>query len=447
MTKDLIEYFKDKKILILGFGIEGYSTYKFIRKYLKNQKLNISDRRAIDIDMYDGLDKDENVEIITGESYLNNLEEFDIIMKTPGLSFSGIDTSKFIDKVKSQLELILEFMDVKTIGITGTKGKSTTSSLMYKVLKEQRIDTLFLGNIGVPAFDFIERIGKKTVVILEMSSHQLEYMKKSPNISILLNLYEEHLDHYESFERYAEAKCNIFKYQTPDDYLLYNVDNENLKKFVKNVKSQEYKVSFKGKAGSNVDIEDGYVWMDGEKIYEIDTPRKLLGDYNLNNIMFVLAVAKILKLNIKKAIKTISEFETLPHRLEFIGKYNDILFYDNSIATIPEATIEAVKALKEVNTLILGGMDRGINYNKLVKFINQSNIENVICMPKTGYDMAPKIENKNVYKVESMEGAVRISKQVTEKEKICLLSPAAASYGFFRNFEERGDIYKHFVQE
>ena len=446
MVKDLIKYFKDKKVLILGFGREGYSTYKMIRRHLKEQKLYIADRRDIDINEYEGLSEDKNVEIATGENYLYNLESYDIIMKTPGLSFAGIDTSKFIDKVKSQLELILEFMKVKTIGVTGTKGKSTTSSLIYKILKDQKVDTMFLGNIGIPAFDYIENINKKTVLVLEMSSHQLEYMKCSPNISILLNLYEEHLDHYESFAKYAEAKCNIYKHQRAEDYFLYNIDNENSNKFVKDVKSNVYKVSFQNKDGSNVNIQDGYVCIDGEKVYSVDNPRKLLGDYNLNNIMFVLTVAKILKLNMKKAAKSIAEFETLPHRLEFVGKYNDILFYDNSIATIPQATIEAVKALKEVNTLIIGGMDRGINYGELIDFINQSNIENIICMPKTGHDIAERIKNKNVYKVETMEGAVEIAKQETAKEKICLLSPAAASYGFFRNFEEKGDIYKQLVK-
>ena len=315
MVKDLIEYFKDKKILILGFGREGYSTYKLIRRHLKEQKLYIADRRDININDYEGLNEDKNVEIITGERYLYNLISYDIIMKTPGLSFVGIDTSKFINKVKSQLELILEFMNVKTIGVTGTKGKSTTSSLIYKVLKDQKIDSLFLGNIGVPAFDHIEEIKKNTIVVFEMSSHQLEYMKCSPNISLLLNIYEEHLDHYESFTKYAEAKCNIYKHQGPDDYFIYNIDNENIKKFVKKTKSNAYKVSLKNKKGSNVNLQDGYVCIDGERVYSVDSPRKLLGDYNLNNIMFVLTVAKILKLNMKKAINSISEFETLPHRL------------------------------------------------------------------------------------------------------------------------------------
>ena len=446
MLKDLINYFKDKKVLILGFGREGYSTYKLIRKYLKKQKIYIADRRTIDIELYDGLKNDQDVEIITGETYLHGLETYDIIMKTPGISFVGIDTSNFIDKVKSQLELIMELVNVKTIGVTGTKGKSTTSSLIYKVLKDQKVDTLFLGNIGIPAFDYIEKIKKKTVVVFEMSSHQLEYMKCSPNISVLINIYEDHLDHYDSFEKYAEAKCNIFKYQNPDDYFIYNFDNKNIIDHVQDVKSHEYKVSFTNKENSNVNIQNGNVCIDGEEVYPIDTPRKLLGDYNLNNIMFVLTVAKILNLNMKKAAKSIGEFETLPHRLEFVGRYDDILFYDNSIATIPEATIEAVKALENVNTLIIGGMDRGIDYTELINFINSSNIGNVICMPKTGHDIAEKIENRKVYKVETMEGAVEIARQVTEKRKICLLSPAAASYGFFRNFEEKGDIYKELVK-
>ena len=168
MVKDLIKYFKDKKVLILGFGREGYSTYKMIRRHLKEQKLYIADRRDIDINEYEGLSEDKNVEIATGENYLYNLESYDIIMKTPGLSFAGIDTSKFIDKVKSQLELILEFMKVKTIGVTGTKGKSTTSSLIYSVLKNQCEDVHLLGNIGVPLFDEIDKLTEKSVVVIRL---------------------------------------------------------------------------------------------------------------------------------------------------------------------------------------------------------------------------------------------------------------------------------------
>lgn len=446
MINDLIKYFEDKKVLILGFGREGQSTYKLIRKYLKEQKIYISDRREIIKDNYDFLKEDEKLEITSGENYLDNLEEYDVIMKSPGIPFVGVDTQKYITKVKSQLELLLETFDIRTIGITGTKGKSTTSSLIYKMLKDQNVDTMLLGNIGTPVFDYIDSIKENMTIVLEMSSHQLEYMEKSPNISILLNLYEEHLDHYESFDKYAEAKCNIFKYQSKDDFFLYDKDNETLNKFVKGNKAKTYSIGLKDKE-SDINIQEKYICKDNKKLYNIDEKRNLIGDYNLKNIMFVLSVSEILGLDIIKTTNSINEFKTLEHRLELVGKYEGVLYYDNTIATIPVATIEAIKALGKVNTLIIGGMDRGIDYSEFIDFLNKSDIETIICMPKTGHDIAKKLLKEKVVVVETLEEAVETSKKLTPKDGICLLSPAAASYGFFKNFEEKGKIFKELVRK
>ena len=441
MINDLVKYLKGKKIIILGFGREGKSTYKFIRKYLKEQTIYIADQKEED----DFLENDKNAVYINGKAYLKNLEEYDLIIKTPGISFVGIDTSKYIHKIKSQLELLLEFFNVFTIGVTGTKGKSTTSSLIYTILKEQNVKTMLLGNIGTPAFDYIDKIDKETVLVLEMSSHQLEYMELCPNIAILLNIYPEHLDHYASFEKYAQAKCNIFKNQKEADYFIYNLDNEVLQKFVESPKAKTYGVSLK--ESGDICIKNNYVYFKEKPIYNIRSPRKLIGEYNLNNIMFALGVSRILKLDLDKTIKTIENFEPLHHRLEFVGKYNDISYYDNSIGTIPMATMEAVKVLKNVDTLIIGGMDRGLDYTEFIEFLNKSNITNVICMPKTGHDIARKLKKEKVYIVETMEEAVKIAKKVTNKGKSCLLSPAAASYGFFKNFEEKGNIYQELVRK
>ena len=441
MINDLVKYLKGKKIIILGFGREGKSTYKLIRKYLKEQTIYIADQK----EKTDFLENDKNAVYIGGEVYLKNLEEYDLIIKTPGISFVGIDTSKYIHKIKSQLELLLEFFNVFTIGVTGTKGKSTTSSLIYTILKEQNVKTMLLGNIGTPAFDYIDKIDEETVLVLEMSSHQLEYMNLCPNIAILLNIYPEHLDHYASFEEYAQAKCNIFKNQKGADYFIYNLDNEILQKLVKSPKAKAYGVSLK--ENGDICIKNNYVYFKEKPIYNIKSPRKLLGEYNLNNIMFAFGVSQILKLDLDKTIKTIENFEPLHHRLEFVGKYNDISYYDNSIGTIPMATMEAVKVLKNVDTLIIGGMDRGLDYTEFIEFLNKSNITNVICMPKTGHDIAKKLKKEKVYIVETMEEAVKIAKKVTNKGKSCLLSPAAASYGFFKNFEEKGNIYQELVRK
>lgn len=446
MIDEMIEYLKNKKILILGFGREGQSTYRLIRKYLENQNLYIADINENFQENFETLKKDINLTFISGKNYLDNLDSYDVIMKSPGISFAGMDTTKYREKIKSQLELLLEFFDVFTIGITGTKGKSTTSSLIYNMLKNQGKNVMLLGNIGVPVFECIENLNNDTILVLEMSSHQLEFMSHSPNIAILLNVFEEHLDHYDSFEQYAEAKCNIYKFQKEKDYFLYNVDNETLKRLVNNPIGKTYKVSLKGSTKSDIYLKGDTVYFENKPIYNKNEERNLKGEYNLNNIMFVLGVSEILNLDIKKTKETIANFKTLEHRLELVGTYNGIIFYDNAIATIPMATIEAVKALKEVDTLIIGGMDRGIDYTEFVEFLNNSEIRNIICMPKTGHDIAKKLKKDKVNVVETLEEAVKVAKDKTEKGKICLLSPAAASYGFFKNFEEKGDIFKKLVR-
>ena len=445
MIKDLIDYLSDKNINILGFGREGQSTYKLIRKYLPNKIITISDLKENFQDNFDFLQNDKNLNLISGEKYLDNLERFDIIIKSPGISFAKIDITQFKDKISSQMELFLQFFDNYTIGITGTKGKSTTSSLIYTILKDQNKDVLLLGNIGKPIFDYINEISNTTILVLEMSAHQLEFMKYSPNISILLNLFEEHLDHYKSYEDYIEAKCNIYKYQHENDYFLYSLDNETLKEHVKNPKAKTYTISINEKA--DIYLQNDDVIFNDKKIYDRNQKRNLVGDYNLSNIMFTLVVSEILKLDLNKSINSINNFKTLKHRLEFVGNFDGINYYDNSIATVPMATIEAIKALKNVDTLIIGGMDRGIDYTDFIKYLDSSDISNIVCMPKTGHDIAKKLKNKKTFIVNTLEEAVDISKKVTGKNMSCLLSPAAASYGFFKNFEEKGDLFQKLVKQ
>ena len=444
MIKDLISFLKNKKILILGFGREGKSTYNYIRKHLNNKKIYIADMQEDLLDKNEFLKKDNNIECICGKEYLNGLENYDIIIKTPGIALVNMDITNFKDKIKSQLDLFLEFCDNKTIGITGTKGKSTTSSLIYSVLKAQNKNALLLGNIGNPIFDYIDEITVDTYIVIEMSSHQLEFTNNSPNISIITNLFPEHLDHYNSYNEYVEAKFNIFKFQKENDYFLYDYDNNELKERITYTNSIQYKVSFNEKY-ADIKIQNNMIVIKDKEIYDINSPRNLLGDYNLKNIMFVLGVVDILNLDINQAVKTISEFKTLKHRLEFIGEINGVKYYDNSIATIPVATEEAIKALKDVDTLIIGGMDRGIDYSEFAEFLDKCDVKNIICMPNTGHKIAKIMKTNKCIIVNTLEEAVEEASLKTEKEKSCLLSPAAASYGFFKNFEEKGDKFKELV--
>ena len=453
MIRKIINFLKDKKIVILGFGVEGKSTYEFIRKYLPNIPLVIRYSKSALDEETKYLNRDKNLKFVIGDTYLDGIESCDIILKSPGVSFKNIDISKFKDKITSQLELFLEYSKSFTIGITGTKGKSTTSSLIYEILKINGKDAELLGNIGTPIFDEIDRIKESTITVLEISSHALQYIKKSPNISILLNLFEEHLDHYKSFEEYGEAKFNILKFQKDNDIAIFNLDNNQMRDKGYKYKESDYAVTLNNVKNDITDNtiykKDDYIYCNNKPIYNVNDKRKLKGDHNLNDIMFCLAVSNILELDIKKTINTINEFNTLEHRLEFVGEYDDVEYYNDSIATIPEATIESIKALENVNTLIVGGNDRGVNQNNLIHFLVKSDVQNIICLPKTGEYIYKglKQSNKNIFEVKEMKEAVNIAKKVTKKNSICLLSPAASSYGYFKNFKERGNVFKKYVKE
>lgn len=441
MYNKILEHLKNKKIAIVGFGREGKSTYKFIRKYLNNQELEILDGNEKLLELNEELKSDKNLKIITGKNYLDNLEKYDLIIKSPGVKFKDLDISKFEDKITSQLGLTLDFYKQNVIGITGTKGKSTTTSLIFKVLKDQGYDAYLLGNIGIPIFDYIEKFNENSKLVIEMAALQLEYVKTSPHIGIILNLFEEHLDFFKSKEHYFLAKLNMFKYQDNSDYGLYTSSNETLDKYVQNGNYITNLIDI----NKELKIENNYVIYDNKKIYDSNSERLLLGKHNLTNIMFVLRLSELLKLDLQKTINTINQFKPLEHRMEYVATINGVKYYNDAIATIPEATINCVEALKDVDTIIFGGMDRGIDYNDLIDFFNKSKIKNFICMPDTGYKIGKEIKSKNVYMVETLEDAVKKAKEVTKN--ICVMSPAASSYNAFKNFEEKGRIYKELIND
>lgn len=446
MYSKIIELLENKKIAILGFGVEGRSTYNFIRRHLPLKELTIIDVNDLSNDRL--LKTDNYINIVFGSDYCNNLSNYDLIIKSPGISFKDIDTKPLDGKITSQLELLLMFFKNNVIGITGTKGKSTTTSLIYEVLRQQKDNIYLLGNIGIPIFDDIEKYNEDSILVVEMSSHQLEFIDISPHIGIILNLYEDHLDHAGSVLKYHNIKMNMFKFQDDNDIAIYCLDNLNLNKKMKenSYKSIKYGVSLKDK--SDIYMSDNKVYYKDNLLYIDDGERILLGNHNLENIMIVAFISYLFKLDLKKTINTINSFKGLSNRLEYVGKFDDVIYYSDTIATIPEATISGINALKIVDTLILGGMDRGIHYNSLIDYLKDSQISNIICMPSTGkkiYDCLKDI--KNTYYVDTLEEAVDLAKKYTEKNKICLLSPAAPSYEYFKNFEEKGNRYKELVSK
>lgn len=447
MIEQIINKLKEKKLVLLGFGRESISTYHFIRKYLPLKFLTILDQNE-SIKENKELLQDKNVEIITGENYLKGLEKYDLIIKTPGISFKELDISKIQDKITSQMELFLEINRKNVIGVSGTKGKSTTSSLIYEIIKNQNPNCILAGNIGIPLFDCLEKANENTLFVLEMSSHQLEFLKWSPHIGILLNLFEDHLDHAGSIEHYHNSKMNLFKYQSPEDKMIYCASNETLKKKVEqgNYLGSAYPIDLEKNKGT-IYLKNDCIYFNEMPLYPIKNKRKLLGRHNLFNISVALLVSELLELDLKGSVETVGQFEPLPYRMEWVGKIENRDYYMSVLSTIPEATMNDIESLEHVNTLIFGGMDRGISYEKLVTYLQKSSIEHFICMPTTGYEIAKFLPKEKVFLVNTLEEAVLLAKKITKENSICLLSPAASSYEQFKNYEEKGNKFKELVNQ
>lgn len=451
MVEDIYSFLQGKSILILGYGREGKSTHLFIRNRFKDIKLTILDcNDLVKID-------DENVEVIKDNEYDKYFDNFDVIIKSPGVSIKREVYEKYNKKIVSQTSLFLEYSKNLVIGITGTKGKSTTSSLIYHILNNCNLEAKLVGNIGIPIFSELNDINKDTIVVIEMSSHQIQYITKSPKIAVLLNIYEEHLDYYESFNEYILAKEKIYEFQNEDDVLIYNACCENIDiSKINKVKQRKIPIYTSGENNNDnnyIDIsKDNIVFTNKNrqcKINRSDIITSLKGEHNIYNICVAIGVCLECGLKIDSILTAISSFKGLEHRIEFVGKFNDITFYNDSIATIPEATICSIKSFEKVDTVIIGGKDRGINYSGLVDFLNKSDISKAIFICESGkrvYNMLGKNKDKYIY-VENLENAVKLAKNYTPKDGICILSPAASSYGYYKNFEERGNVFKELVKK
>jgi UDP-N-acetylmuramoylalanine--D-glutamate ligase len=454
MPERLKKYFEGKKILILGFGREGKSTYRFLSLLAPSAGITIADKNPDSIKIASDMIK-PGTKISAGENYLEGIGDYDVVFKSPGIRSSLIKEKG--PWLTSQTDLFLKLFAGNTIGITGTKGKSTTSSLLYFLLNRFYQDVVLLGNIGIPPLDHIRNIRPGTKVVFEMSSHQLEHVNNSPHISILLNLYQEHLDHFNTFKDYITAKFNIARFQKKDDWFIYNSDDRELKRLIDDFPALSKKLGFSmaEKPGSEIFSRSGNIISNVRKeqrFLQIDTRKSMPGEHNLLNMMSVVGAAQVLNVPDNLICEAINEFEGLNHRLEYLGRYREIDFYNDSIATVPEATMAAVNTLKKVDTLILGGKDRGIDYSKLIEFLLVSKIKNVIYIGEAGKRICNELRNKSVkppfqcFPIDRFEDMADIIRQYTCPRTICLLSPAASSYDLFSSFEERGEAFKKIAE-
>ena len=456
------------RIGILGFGLEGRSTLAFLREMFPDRTILVADRDAEGmaglpglpdlsglsgspgLSGLSGMPGDEApgpVQVFSGADCARGLVGCSLIFKTPGIPWKNIDHLFRPEQMTSQTDLFLTVLGARTIGITGTKGKSTTAALVCAALRACGRDAVMVGNIGLPALNAVAADTPDRLYVYECSSHMLETVCHAPHAAVFLNLYEEHLDHYRSFGRYAAAKENILKLQVPGDFAIIG---------------EQIFTQMSGIGGGThrqLDItSDGALVLppvtnDGEPVIIPETSfanRRLRGMHNLRYLQTALLMTRLYGAavtpgQIHRAIASLNGFEGLPHRLQLIAVAEGISFFDDSISTIPQASIAAVISVGDVDTLIFGGLDRGIDYTPLSDFLLAGTVRNLVALPATGHRMIDLLlhtgnlpASVRTYKAKDMEEAVDIAFQTTRPGYSCLLSPAAASYGYYLNFEERG---------
>src|SRR3989344_4374831 len=424
---------KDKKILIVGKGIEGNASFKYLKKHLQNSVIDIVDQK-------DGL------------NYLDQQKNYDIAVKSPGVKSELITTP-----YTTATNIFLSNSKGKVIGVTGTKGKSTTSTLIFEMLKKQGLDVYLGGNIGQSPLNFIDNLNDNSWTILEMSSYQLNDLKISPHIAVVLMITSEHLDYHKTQEAYVDAKRNILKFQDPQDFTIINKDYLASDESDIYTAGQIFRVSREREVGNGCFINEDSIWLSRngktEKIIDIERIR-LLGRHNLENVCAAVCAATLAGVSKTNIAKVLEKFTGLEHRLEFAGSKNGILFYNDSLATIPEATIEALKTFPDTQTLIAGGFDRGLDYSGLAQHVGRWKIKTLILFPPSGariWEEICKITSEGSrpekFDVTTMEQAMRIAAAETLPGKICLLSPASASFGTFKDYKDRGEQFKKAVRE
>ncbi|PIP29151.1 hypothetical protein CO134_03500 [Candidatus Kuenenbacteria bacterium CG_4_9_14_3_um_filter_39_14] len=408
-----------KKILILGFAREGLSSYKYLRKKYRQQLITVADAKKLsefDKKYRDILKKDKNLELKLGKNYLKNLDKYNLIIKT-----AGIKLNKKNIHITTNLNIFLENIQGKIIGVTGTKGKSTTASLIDSILKAANKKVVLVGNIGKPFLDYLKLDSKNTIYVAELSSHQLDTLKGGLDVGVFTSFYPEHLDYHGNLKNYWQAKMNLVK---------------NSKIIIVNKKIK--KINRKKISYGPVKIK-----------------ASLLGRHNQENIAAAMAVAKLFKIKKNIINKTIKNFKPLEHRLEYVGKYKNINFYNDVLSTTPESTMEAINALqrKNLQTIIVGGFDRGLDYKNLAKKIVSARIKNVIYWPHTGEKIIREIKKiksefrPNLIAVKNMEQTIKTAYKYTPANFTVLLSPAAASYNFYQNYQEKGKEFKKLVKK
>ncbi|MEE3342901.1 MAG: UDP-N-acetylmuramoyl-L-alanine--D-glutamate ligase [Bacilli bacterium] len=451
-----IKELNNKNIAIIGAGVSNIPLLEYLSKFNCNITLfdnknsnELSDEAKKAIDKY-------KPSLSLGENYLEKLHSFDIIFRSP----SFLPTNKYLEAerkrgalITTEVEQVIKLAPCKIIGITGSKGKTTTTTITNEILTKLGYHTFLGGNIGIPLFNKIEDMKKEDIVVLELSSFQLMGMKVSPNISVITNISPDHLDIHNGYEEYIDAKKYIYKNQSKDDILILNKEDKIVKEFKHEAKS---KIKYFGttKIKDSYILKDRYIKYNDETI--IDTKKLVLrGKHNYLNICAALnaieAINPIPKDKIENIVKNIN---SVHHRLEFIREIDGIKWYNDSASTTPDKSLAGINAFDEKIVLIAGGYDKNISYKPLAKPILKK-VSKLILFGNTKnkiYDAVMQEKKKDnydlrIYIMDTLEEVVDVAYEVSVPGEVVLFSPASASFDMFKNAYQRGDLFKDLVNK
>ena len=444
-----------KQVAIIGMGVSNIPLLDYF--YDKNAKVTVFSTNVLSDEIMEKINK-YRYEVELGEDNLSRLKGFDIIFRSPSALPTKHEFQSAVKKgaiLTSEIEMVLKLAPCKIIGVTGTEGKTTTTSLIYEICKKAGYNCFLGGNIGKPIFTKINQMKPEDIVILELSSFQLMGMTVSPNIAVVTNIFPDHLNVHKSYEEYQDAKKSIFRNQTEEGIVILNKDNEITEKFADEVKGKTifFSSTKKLKNGYVYDREDGFIkkCTDGkcEKILN-KNDIKLRGIHNYENICSALAATETVASK-EAQIEAVKNFKGVEHRLEFVREIDGVKYYNDSIGTSPASTIAGLNAFDENIILLAGGSDKGLDYKEIGEVIAKK-VGTLILTGPT----AQKIEEATkqalseeksieIIHTNNLEESVKVAKEKARSGDIVLLSPASASFDAFKNFEERGNYFKTLV--
>ena len=448
-------FLDEKQVAIIGMGVSNIPLLDYF--YDKNAKVTVFSTNVLSDEIMEKINK-YRYEVELGEDNLSRLKGFDIIFRSPSALPTKHEFQSAVKKgaiLTSEIEMVLKLAPCKIIGVTGTEGKTTTTSLIYEICKKAGYNCFLGGNIGKPIFTKINQMKPEDIVILELSSFQLMGMTVSPNIAVVTNIFPDHLNVHKSYEEYQDAKKSIFRNQTEEGIVILNKDNEITEKFADEVKGKTifFSSTKKLKNGYVYDREDGFIkkCTDGkcEKLLN-KNDIKLRGVHNYENICSALAATETVASK-EAQIEAVKNFKGVEHRLEFVREIDGVKYYNDSIGTSPASTIAGLNAFDENIILLAGGSDKGLDYKEIGEVIAKK-VGTLILTGPT----AQKIEEATkqalseeksieIIHTNNLEESVKVAKEKAKEGDIVLLSPASASFDAFKNFEERGNYFKTLV--